>query len=128
MVTNMAIEIPQKIRDRVRKRYGSIVDIIYLHNIPQPKAPIFDINKFEIRLDIKKLCGIQNIEDQITNELVIESAMIELCQWLEEAFFDREPNCDLPQNYRAIVTDNIPEGVIYMHPKTYSEICCKINL
>ena len=115
------LEITQELRDKLRKRYGNIVDHIGIRQVK-------DSNDYEISVIFYDRFRRNQIPDSISDQLIVENSMHNLCDLIDEIVFDREPNIDITPQFSPIpytnirVSDKIPEGMIFISPKTYQKI------
>ena len=120
------LEITQELRDKLRKRYGNIVDHIGMRQFK-------DSNDYEMSVIFYNRFRRNRIPCPISDQLIVENSMHNLCDLIDEIVFDREPNMDITPQFSPIpytnirVSDKIPEGMIFISPKTYQKIISNLH-
>lgn len=106
------LAITQELRDKLRERYGSVVDHIEMRR--------FENSDYEVSIIFRNTFRRNQIPNSITDQLIVENSMHKLCDAIDKMVFDRKPNMPI-SNIGVRVSDRIPEGMIFISPKTYQE-------
>ena len=123
MTTNL--EITQELQDKLRERYGNMVDYIGMRQLK-------DSDDYEMSIIFRNSFRRNRISNPITDQLIVENSMHKLCDMIDKIIFDRKPNMDTTPQFSLIpnvdvrVSNKIPDGMIFISPKTYQEVTGRI--
>lgn len=116
------LEIPQELRDKLRKQYGNIVDHIGMRRLK-------DSDDYEMSVIFRNRLRREPLIPS-TDKFVVENSMYRLCNHIDKMIFDRKPNMgktsQFGPNINILVSDKIPEGMIFISPETYQEMIANL--
>jgi hypothetical protein len=124
------LEITQELRDKLRERYGDIVDHIGMRRLRNS-------DDYEMSVIFRNRLRRYSPIIPSIDKFIIENSMYKLCDYIDKIVFDRKPNMGTTSQFSPIpnigirVSNRIPEGMIFVSPETYGEIIanlCNQNL
>ena len=121
------VSITPEMRERVKHRYGDMVDTIGIRPIPNSTIGRFEFElmmsahrQFSIGANGERMGGISQF-----HENAVESSMHQICDCIEKTVFSRSPDSLLAHlalngiKVNISVSHNIADDLVIMSPKTY---------
>ena len=121
------IKISDELMADLTKRYGEIPEHVGIRNI-------YDEETYEASIKFYRRFNIPTkfIDDGVHN-LAVANGIAGVCDTIERMIFSGEPNApDVPflgiSNVKFHVTNNMPDDIVYVSPKTYHDITRKLHV